>query len=174
MKNVKSNRGFTIVELLVVIVVIGILAAITIVSYSGVTTRARNTQAQSNANSAQSVAETYFADAGYYPVTTGAFTTGYVASPVAKLPAGVTMIVGLPGTSGTPFNGTEPLIAVGDTTKASTLGWACSGGTAVAGNCTGNTGGRITYWDFSTTARSTTVIYVGAANASSTFFSPAS
>jgi len=35
-------RGFTIVELLIVIVVIGILAAITIVAYNGIQTRAEN------------------------------------------------------------------------------------------------------------------------------------
>ena len=39
----KNNHGFTIVELLIVIVVIGILAAITIISYSGVQKRAYNT-----------------------------------------------------------------------------------------------------------------------------------
>lgn len=38
----KHQRGFTIVELLIVIVVIGILAAITIVAYSGVQKRANN------------------------------------------------------------------------------------------------------------------------------------
>ncbi len=35
------QRGFTIVELLIVIVIIGILAAITIVAYNGIQTRAR-------------------------------------------------------------------------------------------------------------------------------------
>lgn len=43
----KSRNGFTIVELLIVIVVIGILAAITIVSFNGITERARIAKAQS-------------------------------------------------------------------------------------------------------------------------------
>jgi len=40
----KPTTGFTIVELLIVIVVIGILAAVTIVAYNGVTAKARDTQ----------------------------------------------------------------------------------------------------------------------------------
>lgn len=40
----QKQNGFTIVELLIVIVVIGILAAITIVSYNGIQDRARTAQ----------------------------------------------------------------------------------------------------------------------------------
>ena len=57
--NKSKNSGFTIVELLVVIVVIGILAAITIVSYTGVTTRARASAAQQLANNVVKKANTY-------------------------------------------------------------------------------------------------------------------
>lgn len=41
-KHKKNGFGFTIVELLIVIVIIGILAAITIVSYNGIQDRARD------------------------------------------------------------------------------------------------------------------------------------
>lgn len=40
----KSKSGFTIVELLIVIVVIGVLAAITVVAYNGIQAKARNAQ----------------------------------------------------------------------------------------------------------------------------------
>jgi|GEM_PF-1054748 len=48
-----TQRGFTIVELLIVIVVIAILAAITIVSYNGITNRAIQTSLQSDLRNAQ-------------------------------------------------------------------------------------------------------------------------
>lgn len=41
--NFSKQRGFTIVELLIVIVVIAILATITVVAYNGISERARNT-----------------------------------------------------------------------------------------------------------------------------------
>jgi prepilin-type N-terminal cleavage/methylation domain-containing protein len=63
------NKGFTIVELLIVIVVIGILAAITIVAYNGVQTRARNATIQSDLNGAIKTLEIANVSFGTYPTS---------------------------------------------------------------------------------------------------------
>ena len=66
LKNTK-NSGFTIVELLIVIVVIAILAAISIVAYNGVQGRAKASAAQTVATNIAKKAEIYNTE----PTTTG-------------------------------------------------------------------------------------------------------
>ena len=63
----RHQKGFTIVELLIVIVVIGILAAITIVAYNGIQTRARDAKRTADISSIQKAIELYKADNGIYP-----------------------------------------------------------------------------------------------------------
>jgi len=63
----KRSLGFTIVELLVVIVVIGILAAITIVSYSGITYKARVISVKSDISNSSLKLESYRVEYGTYP-----------------------------------------------------------------------------------------------------------
>lgn len=62
-----DNRGFTIVELLIVIVVIGILALLVITTYSGIQAKARNSKRQTDIQSLQTQLEAFFSQNGYYP-----------------------------------------------------------------------------------------------------------
>ena len=64
-----KNRGFTIVELLVVIVVIGILAAITIVSYSGISAKATVATLKSDLDNAKKQLALYNVDHSAYPTS---------------------------------------------------------------------------------------------------------
>ena len=81
-KNQKTS-GFTIVELLVVIVVIGILAAITIVSYTGITKKANEATVQAELANASKKLAIYYAQNGTYPTNDLVSNGGCPSTPVA-------------------------------------------------------------------------------------------
>jgi prepilin-type N-terminal cleavage/methylation domain-containing protein len=66
-KNMIKQRGFTIVELLIVIVVIGILAAITVVAYNGIQGRARDTHRTQDLKNIAKALELHKTAYGTYP-----------------------------------------------------------------------------------------------------------
>lgn len=66
----KNQKGFTLIEILVVVIIIGILAALVIPKFSGRTEQARITSAKTQiASNFGSALDMYEADNGFYPTT---------------------------------------------------------------------------------------------------------
>lgn len=83
MRKTHLRAGFTIVELLIVIVVIGILAALVISTYAGVQARARDAKRAADLSAIAKALEAQYAVKGEYPGT----VTGSTGAPVACLSA---------------------------------------------------------------------------------------
>ena len=74
-----KQKGFTIVELLIVIVIIGILAAITIVAYNGIQQRSRDAQVISGVEVYRKALKSYEIVNSAYPTATGCLGASYPA-----------------------------------------------------------------------------------------------
>lgn len=134
-------QGFTIVELLIVVVIIAILAAITIVAYNGIQARSKSSAAQSTASMVAKKAEVYNADdtTTGYPATLAALT-GAAATATYAIPAGSVVGLGAAPTSTAAQNAvTFYKCGTGATTTAPTT----------AATVTSQTGVRVDYYDYS-------------------------
>jgi general secretion pathway protein G len=76
----KRQSGFTIVELLIVIVVIGILATLVIVTFTGIQQKARDSQRQTDIQALDSHLESYYAQNGSYPSLAVLTSSGWTAA----------------------------------------------------------------------------------------------
>lgn len=131
-----KQQGFTIVELLVVIVVIGILSAITIVSYSGVTNKAKDSTAKAQADAIKTAAGTYNALKGNYPFTKSALTTASATDGISQT---IGDIFGTPSATDATKVAYYPCGAATPTSEATTTGFKVIY-FATAGNITELTG----------------------------------
>ena len=140
LNNIKNNKknesGFTIVELLIVIVIIGILAALVIIAYSGITNRAKAQSAQATASALQKKIEAYAADqSGTYPAMTTA--------------SGLTTALNNVNVSNISSSGIS--IAAVSAFSPTSAGDAIGQKSVAIESCTaGGTGYRIRYWDYTT------------------------
>lgn len=148
LKSLLKNRqaGFTIVELLIVIVVIGILAAIVLNTFSGVQARARNTERQTDIKSLASQLEVFYADPananpGNYPLGSTIISPATVASVQSVLKNIDANALQAPGGSGNTLNGSA-------TPTTSQYGYlAYNAGTTTACTTASTCGKYILYWN---------------------------
>ena len=80
MISLKKQKGFTLVELLIVIIIIGILATLVIVTFTGVQAKARDSQRQTDIEALDSHVEAFFAEKGYYPSYADLTTASWVST----------------------------------------------------------------------------------------------
>ena len=128
MSKTNKERGFTIVELLIVIVVIAILAAISIVAYSGIQNRAKASSGQQLASTVEKKAQSYYTVNNAYPADQAGFANVTEAKLEGNVATFVTTVAALSATSadGGKVIAYEPC--------------GVSGSTA--------TGAKIAYWDY--------------------------
>ena len=62
-----NNKGFTLIELMIVIAIIGILAAIAIPQFAAYRTKSYNSAGQADMRNVKTVLEAYYADQQEYP-----------------------------------------------------------------------------------------------------------
>ncbi len=137
-----SQRGFTIVELLIVIVIIGILAAITIVAYNGVQNRAKASQYQSDTVSIDKKLEAYNALNSAYPLTAAGtdaatvvaqttagtnLTTLVNAQTESKLPPNLNFFAVLPITTVPTYAQTITAINANSSVNSYFVAWCATG-----------------------------------------------
>lgn len=97
----KNERGFTIMELLVVIVIIGVLAAIGVPAYNNMTTRARTTACQANQRMINTALGMYHIDKeGAVPTATSDLTDYLDNADDIKCPSGGTYSISTPAGGG--------------------------------------------------------------------------
>ncbi len=109
-----NDKGFTLIEVLIAIVVVGILSAVVIIGIGALTNKGSSSACQASADAAKAAATVHYANTGSYPATLYDMT---VTTPKElELPSGVTVANAAQATSGatwilTMTAGTPPTFA---------------------------------------------------------------
>jgi general secretion pathway protein G len=65
----RLEEGFTLIEIMVVILILGLLATIVVQSLKGATDKAKRTKAQADISEIKTALDRYYLDNGYYPTS---------------------------------------------------------------------------------------------------------
>ncbi|WP_227765939.1 type II secretion system protein GspG [Zhaonella formicivorans] len=85
-KLLKDEKGFTLIELMVVVVIIGILAAIAVPAFSNSSDKAKVSKAKADLRTLESALAVYYAENNFYPNSLNDLVTGKYIKRLPKDP----------------------------------------------------------------------------------------
>ena len=111
MKNLRRNKGFTLIEMLIVIVIIGLLLSLVAPNLMGGADKAKRQVASAQLKNIETALETFYLDVGQYPEslselmqsTKTGWSGPYMKKAVPNDPWGKPFIYRSPGDDGKPY-----------------------------------------------------------------------
>ena len=136
--NRKQQQGFTLIELMIVVAILGILAAIAIPAYQDYTTRARVSEGLQMAAAAKTAVAEFEQANGAYPTSNAAaglpaaITTKYVSDIQVAGDGTGTLTIAYTALSGVTAGNTITLVPTAVAAIAGGIDWTCTGGSVTS------------------------------------------
>jgi len=122
------QQGFTLIELMIVVAIIGILAAVALPAYQDYTIRAKVSELMLAASSARTcITEQTQAAASGIPTTVAADCSIAVTGKVASASVSTAGVINVTGSTAATSVGADVTVTLTPTATSGTLTWVCTG-----------------------------------------------